>query len=65
MEFEIEPVTVSDNNMQYKAKNGAVKSVKVLTGEKYKKVSKKIWSYSGGWLTFSGNYRGNVSLNGI
>ena len=65
MEFEIVPITVSDNNMQYKTKNGQVKSVKVYMGGKYKKVSKKMWSYSGGWLNFSGNYTGNVSLNGI
>ncbi|MCR4591098.1 MAG: hypothetical protein K5668_09795 [Lachnospiraceae bacterium] len=40
--FEILPITVSDNNMKPTVKNGTVKSVKVLTGGKYKKVKKSI-----------------------
>jgi len=63
--FEIAPVTVSDNNIQPKIKNGTVKSVKVMTGGKYKKVKKTMWNFAGNVLTFNGNYKGSVSLNNI
>ena len=63
--FEIAPVTVSDNNIQLKIKNGKVKSVKVMTGGKYKKVKKTMWSLNGNVLNFTGNYTGSVSLNNI
>ena len=63
--YEIIPITVSDNNMKPTVKNGQVKSVKVLTGDKYKKVSKKMWSQNGNILNFNGNYTGSVSLNNL
>ena len=63
--FEILPITVSDNNLQATVKNGTVKKVKVLTGAKYKTVKKKMWNLNGNVLTFSGNYKGSVSLNEI
>ena len=68
--FEIAPITVSDNNIQVKTKNGTVKSVKVMTGNKMKKVSKKMWKVvgsgvEGSEIVFSGNYKGSVSVNSL
>ncbi len=63
--FDIVPITVSDNNMKTTIKNGKVKSVKVMTGNKMKKVSKKMWKVNGNVLNFTGNYTGSVSLNSI
>ena len=63
--FEILPITVSDNNIRVKWKDTAVKSVKVLTGTKYKKVSKKMWKVVGSEVVFSGNYKGSVSVNSL
>ena len=64
--FEIVPVTVSDNNLQVlRKKDGTVKGFKVLTGGKYKKVKKSMWSMSGEEATFSGNYKGTVSVNSL
>lgn len=65
IQFTIDPITVSDNNMDVKIKNGKVKSVKVMTGNKMKKVSKKMWKVNGNVLNFTGNYTGSVSLNSI
>ena len=66
IDFEIVPVTVSDNNLQVlRKKDGTVKGFKVLTGDKYKKVKKSMWSMSGEEATFSGNYKGTISVNGL
>ncbi len=62
IEFEIIPVTVSENNVQKTIKNGQVKTIKVLTNGKYKKVSKKMWSLNGNEIIFSGNYKGTIPL---
>ena len=63
IQFEIAPIIVSDNNIQVKSKNGTVKSVKVMTGGKYKKVKKTMWKLVGSQIEFNGNYKGSVSFN--
>lgn len=63
MYFKITPVTVSYDNIQAVIRDGTVRSVKVMTGEKYRKVPKMMWRQTKDSLEFVGNYTGSVSLD--